>query len=381
MTRLYLIRHCEAEGNLYRRAHGWYDGRITPKGARQLDALAERFRAERFDALYSSDLGRAAATAGALRRGRNLTLMTDPRLREQRLGVWEDRPWGNLEYETPEKMYVFNNDPARWSVRGGESYPALQERLLGCVREIAARHEGETVACAGHGMAIRALLAAALGIPSAEINDVGHGDNTAVSRLEIEGERIRVVFRNDASHLGEELSTFSRQSWWRDATKPDPQNVRFQRLDPSRYPSVYMEYYEKTWRAVHGNLDGFQGMLYLDSALRHVRACPDALVTILRPDGETVGIIELDTERMRAQKTGWICLCYIEEASRRHLLGVQLVGHAVAVSRRLGYTALALNVYEKNTGAIRFYEACEFRAVGECAGVNGRRLLVMEKRI
>ena len=24
MTTIYLIRHAEAEGNLYRRAHGWY---------------------------------------------------------------------------------------------------------------------------------------------------------------------------------------------------------------------------------------------------------------------------------------------------------------------------------------------------------------------
>ena len=27
MTTIYLIRHAEAEGNLYRRAHGWYGSR------------------------------------------------------------------------------------------------------------------------------------------------------------------------------------------------------------------------------------------------------------------------------------------------------------------------------------------------------------------
>lgn len=380
MTRLYLIRHCEAEGNLYRRAHGWYDGRITPKGARQLDALAERFRAERFDALYSSDLGRAAATAGALRRGRNLTLMTDMRLREQRLGVWEDRPWGNLEYETPEKMYVFNNDPARWSVRGGESYPALQERLLGCIWEIAARHEGKTVACAGHGMAIRALLAAALGIPSAEINDVGHGDNTAVSLLEIEGERIRVVFRNDASHLGEELSTFSRQSWWREG-RSDANNVRFVRLDPRHDGRRYLDYYEKSWQAVHGSLEGFVPEPYLYHARLHARANPDALVSIVRPDGSAVGITELDTERGRSRGLGHICLCFVEAPFRRSLLGVQLIGHAVSLFRGLGRKAVRLNVHESNAGAIRFYESCEFRAVGEREAASGGKLLVMEKAL
>ena len=32
MTGIWLIRHGEAEGNLYRRIHGWYDGWIVPKG-------------------------------------------------------------------------------------------------------------------------------------------------------------------------------------------------------------------------------------------------------------------------------------------------------------------------------------------------------------
>lgn len=30
MTTIYLIRHAEAEGNLYRRAHGWYNSTTAP---------------------------------------------------------------------------------------------------------------------------------------------------------------------------------------------------------------------------------------------------------------------------------------------------------------------------------------------------------------
>ena len=45
MTRLYLIRHAEAEGNIYRIAHGHHNGLITnDRGYRQIDALRERFR-------------------------------------------------------------------------------------------------------------------------------------------------------------------------------------------------------------------------------------------------------------------------------------------------------------------------------------------------
>ena len=34
MTRIYIVRHAEAEGNLYRRARGWYNSLITQRGYR-----------------------------------------------------------------------------------------------------------------------------------------------------------------------------------------------------------------------------------------------------------------------------------------------------------------------------------------------------------
>ena len=39
MTTIYLIRHAEAEGNIYRRYHGWYNSLITLNGYRQIQAL------------------------------------------------------------------------------------------------------------------------------------------------------------------------------------------------------------------------------------------------------------------------------------------------------------------------------------------------------
>ena len=44
MTRIYLIRHAEAEGNLYRRAHGQYDSNITPLGRRAASLRLRRRR-------------------------------------------------------------------------------------------------------------------------------------------------------------------------------------------------------------------------------------------------------------------------------------------------------------------------------------------------
>ena len=380
MTRVYLIRHAEADGNIYRRAQGSYDGAVSAKGLRQIAALAERFRDVPVNALYSSDLARTRATAGAITKYHALELRTDPRLREIDLGPWEDQPFGNLLFQDPVTMHAFNDDPAAWHVDGAETFPALTRRIRAAVTDLAARHDGQTIVCVSHGMAIRSLIADIEGVPSAEIHRVPHGDNTAVTLLEAEGDALRVVYANDASHLSPEDSTFARQSWWKAPGSVDLNNVRFQRLDPEKYPGVYTSFYEKTWRDVHGNLDGFHAALYLDAARRHVRADPDALVVILRPDGEMVGVTELDTERGRAEGYGWICLCYVEPDFRRMQIGAQLIGHAVSLFRRKGRHAVRLSVFEGNAGAIRFYEEFGFRTVGEDEGVSSR-LLIMEKEL
>ena len=380
MTRVYLIRHAEAEGNIYRRAQGWYDGAVSAKGARQIAALAERFKDVPVDALYSSDLARTVATAGAITKYHDIPIQTEPRLREINLGDWEDQPFGDLKHRDPEMLSYFNDDPERWRVRGAESFPALTKRIRGVVTELAAKHDGQTIVCVSHGMAIRSLTADILGIASRDIPLVPHGDNTAVTALEAEGDTLRLLYASDTKHLPAELSTFARQSWWKQPGAVDPNNVRFQRLDPERYPGVYTAFYEKTWRDVHGSLEGFYAASYLDAAKRHAKADPDSIVCILRPDDRKVGITELDTERGADKGLGWICLCYVEPDCRRMQLGAQLIGHAVSLFRRLGRKAVRLSVYKGNTGAIAFYTEYGFRVVGETEGVASR-LLVMEKEL
>ena len=52
MTEIYLIRHAESFGNLTRRAYGWYDGLVTPKGYKQIKCLEKRFSDIKIDAVY-----------------------------------------------------------------------------------------------------------------------------------------------------------------------------------------------------------------------------------------------------------------------------------------------------------------------------------------
>ena len=77
VTNLYIVRHCEAEGNVNETFQGHSDGDITPKGALQLEKLAERFKDIPVDVVYSSPLQRAFKTAQAVARFHDVPVIAD----------------------------------------------------------------------------------------------------------------------------------------------------------------------------------------------------------------------------------------------------------------------------------------------------------------
>jgi probable phosphoglycerate mutase len=371
MTRIYLIRHGEAEGNLYRRAQGQYDSNITQLGRQQIAALAERFRSIPLDGLWSSDLCRTQSTAAAiLKYHPQLTLHTTPRLREVDVGRWEDMPWGDIDRADHEQLELFTNDPARWHVTGSESYQGLTDRFQAIVLELAAAHDGSTLALVAHGLGIRALLCRCLGIPSDSIGSLPYGDNTSVALLEVTDGQIDVEWYNDNSHLTAGLSTFSRQSWWR---KPAAEKKVYTHFEPLALPEeeqLYTHCYSQTWLCSHGNLNGFSPAIYLFSAAQHLRADKRCLVKLYRDD-VFAGLIELDPERGRDESVGWISLIYIQPELRNMRLGIQLIGHAVSFFRQAGRDAIRLHVSQTNENALGFYRRSGFVPVGQTDGVGG----------
>ena len=372
MTKIYMIRHGEAEGNLFRRAHGQYDSNVTALGQKQIGALAERFRDIPVDALWSSDLNRTRSTATAiLKYHPELTLHTDPALREISIGVWENRPWGNLKRDYPEQMDLFTHDPERWWVPGCEPFSVLTERIRRAVTSIGEQCDGKTVVIVSHGLAIRALLCDLKGIPSAEFDSLPYGDNTSVALFTLENGVLTPEWYNDTAHLPEELSTFSHQARCRQLqghTRTDYN--RFEPLDPRTERTLYTDCYEKTWMQSHGNLRGFVPSVYVATATAHAKYDPRCLVKLFSSE-RFAGMIELDPERGREEDCGWISLLYVEPSLRGMRLGVQLLGHAISYFRETGRTHIGLHVSQSNENAVGFYRHNGFEAVGQVEGVGG----------
>ena len=314
MTKIYLVRHAEAEGNLFRRAQGQFDGMITALGYRQIEQLRRRFLPIPIEAVYVSDLRRTQITSSAIWQPKGLVPILSSRLREFGLGCWENTPWTEWAAQDNDSLLRFNALD-HFSAEGSETPEQVRERITAEFWRIAKENEGRTIAIVSHGMALRILMGALEGLSFVEMRTAPHGDNTAVSLVEVEGTSARIVFRDDNSHLGE-LSTFAKQAWWRnDTNAPDPA-LRFRSLGGDN---------ECDLAAVLDAARG-EGLSPAPDTAAHT----DTLRLAYWQD-EVAGVVIPRSED---------CWFYLLPHLRGKRQGIQLIGEGIAVLRRLGCSCL-----------------------------------------
>ena len=343
LTKIFLIRHAEAEGNIYRRAHGHFNGQITGNGFRQIELLKQRFEGVKIDAVYSSDLSRAKTTAAAIYVPHTLALYEDQGLREVNVGSWEDRAWGNLLHEYPEMSECFGSDPDKWRTEGSEPYAHVRERMTDSILSIARRHDGETAAIFSHGFAIRTFLCGVLGVKSDESYKVPYCDNTAVTLLSFDRGVLSVDYLGDNSHLTDDSSTFAYQTWWRDEKDRRSEDMRYE-LSGEAVSFTDVEAGRKSYTA------------YLED--------------------EQAGQLELDFTGGAGESSGWIRNIYIRPDFRRRRYGIQLIGQAVSDSRRLRREKLQMSI-PNDSPDLGFFLKCGFTNTG---GSDSSCLLQMNVR-
>ena len=369
MTEIYLIRHTQAEGNLYRVMQGHWDGGVTALGWRQIDLLAERFKNIHIDALYSSDLYRARMTATAISRWHDLPIQTEPLLREINVGPWETRFFADVAYEQPEKMQGFIADQEHWQLDGAETYSQVRDRAYPALVRIAGENDGKTIAVVSHGVTIRCLLSRVTGYSLDDTEHIPLCANTAVNKLRYENGRFTVEYINDYSHL----ACLGISPWGK---TPE---LRAEPLDPDKDAEYYTACYADAWKAAHGSLAHFSPEPYLRCAREHCRETPNAVMKLYYKD-EPAGLVDLDTARGAHAGYGWISFLYLKPEYRGRGCGVQLIGRAIFLYDRLGRHSLRLHVAEDNKTAVDFYQKNGFQLLSWEDNAAGR-LLLMEKKL
>jgi probable phosphoglycerate mutase len=164
-TQVILVRHGETEWNIARIRQGHLDSRLTEKGIEQAKALAQRLAREKFTALYSSDLGRAVQTAMAIADLSGHEIVTDARLRERHLGIFQGLNGDEITAKYPEERRQFRTMGPDYVIPGGESMRQQVLRNVAYLNELAAKHHGEQVVVVTHGGVVSGFFRHTLEIP------------------------------------------------------------------------------------------------------------------------------------------------------------------------------------------------------------------------
>ncbi len=202
MTKVILVRHCQAQGNLVRFFQGNIDTDITDNGKRQIAQVAQLLCAEPIEVLYSSPKKRAIKTAEGINIYHELPIHTDDDIVEIHAGDWEGVLLTDIEKKYPEQMDNWRNHPEKFHAPNGESMAEVYSRVKKALLRIVSDNPDKTICIVSHGCAIKNMMCFAHGWKVDHIRDVPLGTNTSVNIVTFdENLKPTIILENYTEHL------------------------------------------------------------------------------------------------------------------------------------------------------------------------------------
>ncbi len=201
MLHILLIRHGQTDWNVEGRWQGMIDIPLNDAGREQARQLAQHLQARTVNAIYSSDLQRAAATAQIIAETHALNVTHDERLREMNLGVLQGLTHSEHTIKFPEVVSAMRYDYMDYPIPEGETRRAMQDRAYAALLDIVAQEKAGTVALVTHGGVIRMLLQKLFG----ETDPLRNRSvfNTSVTEITYDGATWELLDLAAFTHLGE----------------------------------------------------------------------------------------------------------------------------------------------------------------------------------
>ena len=161
-TLVLLVRHGQTPTTgklLPGRAAGLH---LADAGTEQALRAAERIAAlKTVAAIYASPLERARETAAPIAAARGLKVQIDRGLLECDFGDWTGAELKAL-MKLPEWTTV-QRAPSTFTFPNGESFTAMQTRIVTAIDRLRVKHAGGTIVCVSHADPIKAAVAHAMG--------------------------------------------------------------------------------------------------------------------------------------------------------------------------------------------------------------------------
>ena len=153
-----LIRHAQSMGNATDTIQGQSDNGLSDLGKEQAKKLINYFNQNDFDAIYSSDLGRAIQTAEPTANKLNLPINLDPDFREAHFGIWEGMTYSEVTKKYPKEYTEWTNN---YFIRPPwfESFQAHQDRVKRAIEKILGNHKpNDKIAVFTHGGSLKTQI-------------------------------------------------------------------------------------------------------------------------------------------------------------------------------------------------------------------------------
>ena len=204
VTRLYLVRHGQSDGNAEGRFGGHGPTPLSALGMKQAEATAKLLAKEGVNAIYSSDLHRALQTAEPLSQATGIPIISTSAFRERNVGVLEGLTFDESKQTFPKDYYALVNRNVHHVITDGESYRHLLRRSTTQLWEILRDHMGGRVAIFSHTGAICFMTLHLMGAIRRDTKQTPWivTSNCGINRFEIRGRNnVRILALNDTRHL------------------------------------------------------------------------------------------------------------------------------------------------------------------------------------
>ncbi len=202
MTKVILVRHCQAEGNLKRFFQGRIDAEITATGRAQIGSASETLCAEPIDIMYTTSLSRARQTAEGINVYHDVPLLIEDGFLEINPGEWEGIYLSEIEKRYPEQYDNWKNHPAAFVAPNGESMQQVYDRTSKALMKVVSENKGKTICIVSHGCAIRNMMCFLHGWSIDKIGLLPIGTNTSMNVVTFDDNlNPTVMIENYTDHL------------------------------------------------------------------------------------------------------------------------------------------------------------------------------------
>ena len=201
MTRIILIRHGQTEWNKQERFRGRADIELDETGRRQAQAVAAKVAQWKVDAVYSSPMKRATATAEAIASRLGLAVQILDGINDMSFGVWEGLPIDEAREKDPALFDLWLHHPERLVIPGAETLEDVRKRAVAAVDEVVVKHKDQIIALVTHRVVCKVLLCHVLGLDNSHFWCIAQ-DTTAINLFEVVEGKSAVTLINDTCHLG-----------------------------------------------------------------------------------------------------------------------------------------------------------------------------------